>query len=124
MIGVGSGVIDPLRRKTYSVTPFHSSGRAEQGDDLIRFYNARAEAYWALRRKLEEGELAIPRDPLLWEELLNTTWSVKQGKVIIEDKKEIKRRLGRSPDRADALMLSLVAGSVSSYSYGGAAVSF
>jgi hypothetical protein len=75
-------------------------------DDPVRFGNLRAFTYWLLRRRLEDGDLALPADPILWEELLNTTYEYKDGKLFITDKKVIKRRIGRSPDRADALMLT------------------
>ena len=59
---------------------------------LIRVY-----ADWVIRDKLSE-EL----------ENIFITWIDTDGKVKIEDKKELKRRINRSPDFADAIMFRMV----------------
>ncbi len=77
-----------------------------------RYLNARAEAYWRLREKLEAGEIALPPDEKLMDELLATRWRpTPEGKVRIEAKDDLKARLGRSPDKADAVVMA-VAGEV------------
>ena len=70
--------------------------------------NRRSEAYWHLRERLEEGELAIPRNEELREELTSIRWTANSsGKVKLEPKDDLKARIGRSPDLADALVISL-----------------
>jgi len=70
--------------------------------------NRRAESYWKLRQALEEGELALPPDERLAEELLALRWSPSpNGRIRLEAKVEAKGRLGRSPDRADAVAMAL-----------------
>ena len=51
--------------------------------------------------------LALPPDEELKEELHEIKWSIRSnGDIIIEEKEEIKKRLGRSPDKGDAVALS------------------
>ena len=71
--------------------------------------NRRAENYWRLRRALERGEVALPDEPRLVEELLAVRFEVtSEGKLKIEPKQNIRVRLGRSPDFADALVNSFI----------------
>ena len=108
-IGVGAGVVDRLRELGFHVIAFNAGSSPSDGG---RFANARAEAYWRLREKLEAGELALPPDEKLFDELVATKWRpTPEGKVRIEPKDDLKARLGRSPDRADALVMA-VAGEI------------
>jgi hypothetical protein len=103
-IGIGSGVVDALEDMGFSVSAFNSSARPLRRQ---KYMNARAEAFWQLRQQLEDGELDLPPDELLFDELLAIQWRpTAEGKIRIEDKGELKARLGRSPDRADALAMA------------------
>ena len=102
-IGIGAGIVDRLRQLRYTVVEFNGGSRAWGA----RFMNRRAESYWTLRKRLEEGSIAIPSDEKLFDELLAIQWrETPEGKVRIEEKREIKGRLGRSPDRADVLAMA------------------
>ncbi len=108
-VGLGAGVLDRLKELEYRTYGFNGGRSALDGD---RYLNARAEAYWRLREKLEAGELALPPDEKLMDELIATRWRpTPEGKVRIEAKDDLKARLGRSPDRADAVVMA-VAGEV------------
>ena len=79
--------------------------------DQEKFRNLRAECYWKVRDAINpenENGLAIPeRFGRLCSELAAIEWSVTStGKIQIESKENIKKRLGYSPDHADALALS------------------
>jgi hypothetical protein len=106
MVGIGAGVVDRLRELGYRVEGYNG-GRPSTDD---KFLNLRAQDWWRLRTKLEKGDIAIPRNDKLWEELLAVSYeTTSQGKTKIEDKKEIRKKLpgGRSPDRADAVVLAI-----------------
>ncbi|HEY6159475.1 MAG TPA: hypothetical protein VIV88_18670 [Gemmatimonadales bacterium] len=112
--GLGGPVYDELKKQRWSVAEFSAAKRATEPD---RFVNARAEAYWTLRQKLEQGKLALPRDGALFEELQAVTWTQnarQQIQVVAKD--EIRASIGRSPDRADALVLALSGAGNSGYS--------
>jgi len=68
--------------------------------------NKRAEMWRDYRDWLKEGG-SIPDDPGLYDETISPeTVARLDGKIQIESKKEMKKRLGRSPNRADAIVLS------------------
>lgn len=124
-VGLGGGVLDRLRETLRVLEHFE----AEDGTEVVaghrpspqgfsagkrapqpeRFANARAQAYWRIRKLLEEGRLALPPDADgLAEELLATRVEFRSdGRTAIESKDALKGRLGRSPDLADALAVSL-----------------
>jgi len=92
-----------------------NGGRA--ANDPRRFLNARAERYWYTRKRLELGQLALPPEPKLVDELISTKWGRNErGLIKLEPKDELRLRLGRSPDLADAL--SMAVGPESRYSLG------
>lgn len=108
VIGLGAGVYDRLRQRGYRVIEFNSSHRALEPDKYI---NRRAEQWWAVRQLFEDGAIAIDGDDEdLEAELTAIKWRVNKttGRIQIEDKDETSKRLGRSPDRADAFMMSTV----------------
>lgn len=103
-VGIGAGVEDRLSKLRYRTDGFNS-GRQARND--VRFHDRRAEAFWTLRRLVEEGEVALPRDEELFKELLALRWRPNpSGKVQLERKKDLRSRIGRSPDRADAVAIA------------------
>lgn len=101
--GVGGGVFDRLKEQRYKCSGFNG-GRAAR--DRRKFVNLRAEAFWELRKVLEAGAVALPRDDQLWDELTALRWSVdSQGRVALEAKDALRDRIGRSPDKADAVAM-------------------
>jgi len=73
-----------------------------------KFLNMRAYTYWAIRDWLDpksnSGAMLPPESDMLSEELTETKWRFRSdGKIQIEEKEEIKSRIGRSPDLADSL---------------------
>ena len=64
--------------------------------------------WWGLRERFEAGEMDIDS---LDQELLADLTAVKykrnsRGQIIIVPKDEIRRVLGRSPDKGEAVMLA------------------
>ena len=110
--GMGGGVTDRLRELDFSVSAIDFSGRA---CDANRFANIRAESYWFLRDALDPRQEGIPLAiPKLYSKLAEECTMAhrgftSKGQILLEKKKEIKKRLGRSPDLADALALTYVA---------------
>ena len=124
VIGVGAGVVDRLKevqreiardQGTKDVTRILAINVAEscdRQDDKDRFINKRAMYYWRLRELFEKGDIAIPDDEELIVELSAIKYKFDSaGRIYIEKKEEMKKRLLKSPDKADALMLSFAGGS-------------
>jgi len=108
-IGVGAGVVDRLDELKF---PVNGINVGEGAIDKEHFANLRAELYWNLRNKFKDGEIDLSRIPQnVYDRLSGELTSIKykytsKGQIQIEPKKEMKKRLGRSPDLADALMLA------------------
>lgn len=70
------------------------------------FLNLRAWLYWAVRDWLNpanKNDAALPPDDELLQELSETQWKfMSNGKIQLESKEDLKKRLKRSPDKADA----------------------
>lgn len=107
-IGVGKGVNDRLAEQGYKVDPFNASRRCAREINAEKYANRRAEAYDRLRTLLVAGQVALPYDPLLEEELLTCTGFINSsGKLQISPKDEIREIIARSPDRLDAVVLAV-----------------
>lgn len=119
VIGVGAGVYDRLREQGYSVEAFNASAatRRKDSSNEFGFFNSRAAAHWNLRELLDpsrQPEVALPPDDELLGDLTAIHWRVSSGgKIQVESKDDIKKRIGRSPDRGDAVIMGLWASGVS-----------
>lgn len=102
--GVGGGVVDRLKEKKYAVTEFDFSKSANSD----RFQNRRAEVYAELADQVERDLIDIPFNRELIEELLCMHWVIprSEGRKQLVGKDQIKRKLRRSPDLADALAMT------------------
>lgn len=99
--GWGSGVIDSLIQAGYSPHEINFSGKATDS----RYFNKRSEIHFLLADWIRRGG-ALQRVPDLVKELTAPTYTFQNGKLRLEEKAQIKERLGFSPDLSDALALS------------------
>lgn len=99
--GYGAGWIDVLR--TLGRAPIGVQFAAEPNDR--RYYNKRAEIYFECADWIKRGG-QLPPCPELSQALTQTTYSFRGDRLLLEDKAQIKERLGFSPDHADALALT------------------
>ena len=113
-IGIGAGVLDRLREQGLSAVEGFNASEASAGRDRsgeLQFLNRRAAAWWSLREMLDpayEPELCLPDDPQLLGDLCAPTWSItSSGKVQLEGKDQLRKRLGRSTDAGDAVVMAL-----------------
>ncbi len=109
VIGVGSSVVDQLPFRNVSGVNFGAGTPLMDKSRLLSFSNVRAAAYWKLREALSPDSglnLCLPDDRELIADLAAPRWTPRGGKVFIESKDDIKKRLGRSPDCGDAVVLA------------------
>jgi len=106
VIGVGGGVVDYLHDKGLYVNAYNSGLRPTKELETMFFKNLRAESYWDLRINLENDTIKILDNKELIKELLSIKYFVKEKHIQIEAKEQIKKRIGRSPDLADAVVIS------------------
>jgi hypothetical protein len=104
-VGVGGGVVDQLIEQGWVVMDMQAGASPM---DTKHFANARAEWFWGLRQRFEQGDIDIdPDDDELAAHLGALRYKyTSRGQVQIESKDEIRKRGLPSPDRADALMLA------------------
>jgi hypothetical protein len=111
VIGVGASVVDMLRASGHQVTPFNGAERSVYRDrsGQLSFANKRAESYWRLRELLDpayNATLALPPDPKVLGDLTAPRWKLTLQGILLESKDDIKKRLGRSPDSGDAIVMA------------------
>jgi hypothetical protein len=72
-----------------------------------QFANMRAYLHWCIRDWLNPKNNfnpCLPNNDKLLQEATEVKWKFQSdGKIIIEPKEELKKRIGRSPDYLDAL---------------------
>ncbi len=103
--GVGGGVTDRLRELGAKVAAVNFGGSPI---DKKR-YTSVADEMWF---EFPVNEVDIPDDRELMQELTGRQYDYeKDGRRKIEKKEEFRKRLGRSPDKADALLLCFYSGS-------------
>lgn len=112
VIGLGAGVVDalkPIRDVNVSEVNVASGSSVLDADNNRVYRNLRAELWWAVRLALDpKGDtlLQLPPDGKLLADLASPQYTFRSGLTQIEDKEETKKRIGRSPDLGDAVMLT------------------
>ena len=101
--GLGGGVTDELEKQGFSVIPVNFQQRAVDED---RYVNAISEMWFTFSKIINDIEL--PYDLELLEELTNRSEGKRdnKGRRRVESKDDFIERMGRSPDKADALLLT------------------
>lgn len=100
--GLGGGVTDRLREVGMRVEAFNGGNPAHDPD---LYPNRRSEAWFVFANQLPSIDLDA--DPQLAADLVAPRYNLdSQGRRVVEPKDTTKRRLGRSPDRADAILMA------------------
>jgi len=105
VIGIGSGVVDFLRRDGFPVKAVNVAEKALRDKEFVR---RRDELWWLGREWFEEQDCHIPEDDQLIEELTAPIYE-HDARIQVEKKKDIKLRVGKSPDLADAFLATFAA---------------
>ena len=114
VVGVGGGPFDRLREQKFNVRAFNASASPDPGmkdrSGELEFLNLRAAAWWSLRERLDPAygaTIALPPDDFLIGDLTAPHWkTTSTGKIQIESKDEIRKRIGRSTDDGDAVVMA------------------
>jgi hypothetical protein len=116
VVGIGWGVAGRLRevlRERGSKCIVQSVNFASRSSQPKRFLNLRAEAWWNGRELSRNKAWSLARlDDDAIAELTMPRYEIvdSSGKLKIEPKDDVRERLGRSPDIADALLLAFYDG--------------
>lgn len=113
VVGIGSSAFDHLRKvlqytQTYAVN-FGSGSEQTDKSGKFKFFNLRAEAYWRFREALDPDsgqDVCLPPGRELMADLTAPKFEIVSGKIKIEPKEDIKKRIGRSPDQGDTVVMA------------------
>jgi hypothetical protein len=112
-VGVGGGVVDACRAKEFFVQEYKAGsnkGVKLDVNDSPLYDNIRSQAFWELSEALQKGEFtiydAIDHYAELKKDLVVHTYEITDKVTKVESKNQMKKRLGASPDFADALSMA------------------
>lgn len=102
--GPGVSCYDTLRRGKFAdkVVGVHTGARLSDN----RNYNVKAKLWRDGLEYLKVGGCSMPIDPELKTQIGAVRYTYRDGLLLMEPKKDHKKRLGRSPDRADGWILT------------------
>jgi hypothetical protein len=111
IIGVGWAVAGALRKRRMRGehhARVHDVNVASKATNPKRYRNLRAELWWEMGRMVndEVAELSTIDDQTASDLAAPRGGPDAQGFMIVEPKDETKKRIGRSPDRGDALLIA------------------
>lgn len=117
-IGIGSSALDFIKGlglHVHSVVGSEGSALMDKSGQM-KFRNKRAEMYWLLREALDPTNpdpIALPPDQELLGDLTAPRYQVvtmgKGAAIQILSKDDIRRILGRSPDKGDSVAMTFAA---------------
>ena len=108
-IGVGAGVYDMLQEAGYNA---HEINVAERAYDSDAYFNLRTELWFEVHKLFFEKKISMARVPKhirdeIKKQLISPLYTYDRwGRRKLESKDDTKKRLSRSPDGADALMMA------------------
>lgn len=119
--GLGAGVYDRMHelwkmrelRKPHDekepLIPINTSNATKNRDKSgqMMFNRLRDYLWWNMRELLEDGSIALPPDEELTRDLVAPKWTTtSSGKIVVESKEEVKKKIDRSPDVGDAVVMA------------------
>jgi hypothetical protein len=112
VVGIGGPMVDRLIEQGLDVFPFNAAGKTEQVDITgeLGFTNQRSAAWWTLRELLDPVNgfnIELPESDMLVGDLTAPHWRITSGsRIQVESKDDLKRRIGRSTDFGDAIVMA------------------
>ncbi len=111
--GWGSGVKSHLKTahqlECASIVFSATAVSQRTADGKLGFFNLRSLMYWRVREALDPetgDDMMLPPDPRVTAQLTAARYTVRGDKILLEDKDQIKLRVGSSPDDADAIVMA------------------
>jgi hypothetical protein len=107
--GIGSAAYDslkPMYKNLYAVNAASGSEYRDKSGKL-KMRNLRAEYYWRMRDALDPvsgDNICLPPGNEIVADLCSARYKLTTAGVLVEEKDEIKNRLGRSPDKGESIL--------------------
>jgi hypothetical protein len=103
-IGLGAGVYDRCKELGLPVRAINVGEAAATRENCMRL---RDELWFKGREWFQDRTCSLPQDEALIAELTAPTYTFSStGKMVVESKADMKKRGMRSPDLADAFLLT------------------
>ncbi len=128
-VGVGAGCVNELKRHGHKVRHLSGARKAIPGVDTDelwsetnidfegrehptgarvveaeRFADLRSQMHWRMREDLRKETVDLVHDVELFSDLTTPMFKTVNGVIKVESKEEIRKRLGRSPNKGDAVI--------------------
>jgi hypothetical protein len=113
--GIGASTYHLVEAKVGEIVQAYLGSASTDGKDdsgLLGFGNRRSEAWWSFRCRLDPAQnpsIALPPDRRILAELTAPRYQILDGKIRLERKPDIIKRVGWSPDYADAIVMAFSA---------------
>lgn len=115
--GYGGSLYERLSENGVAAHAYKGAEKCNRrtADRKLGFVNVRSASYWAFREALDPDQpggspVALPDDPKLYGDLTAPTFEVTARGIKLEAKEDVAARLGRSPDRGDAVVMAWAGG--------------
>lgn len=115
--GYGNLPMQEIRQNDIRVTAYKGAEAAtgRTADGQFGFVNKRSQVLWRFREALDPTQpggspIMLPDDPMLVSDLTAPTYEYTPRGIKVEAKEDVVDKLGRSPDRGDAVCLSWSSG--------------
>lgn len=104
--GVGGGVVDRLAQKRIdNVYEIHNGAKPIQDGTGVTFVNLKSQMWYYAKQQFELGNIYIPPTmDVLASQLASVRFKATSRGWAVEGKDETKKRLHRSPDRAEGFV--------------------
>ena len=108
-IGIGAGIVDALMELGEPVLRIISSQKPTNEIMASKYFNLRSQIWFEGAKKIFEKKVRVPSDDTtLQGQLCCAKYEfISNGRMKVEAKEDIKKRLDRSPDRGDSFMMGL-----------------
>lgn len=115
--GYGGALYEHLRENIAEVFIFKGAEKSKRRtkDRRLGFTNVRTAALWAFREALDPNQdngspIMLPDDAELRADLTAVTFEITPNGIKAEPKEDVMERIGRSPDKGDAVVMAWYAG--------------
>lgn len=105
-VGVGAGTVNECHRLGRWIRSLNGGASPVYESDHETYNNLRSQMLWRAREDLRLNLVDLPPDHELSVDLTTPEYETRNGKIIVESKEEIKKRLpgGRSTNKGDAFI--------------------
>jgi len=111
--GFGGGAYEMLKTNAIPTTAYKGNEKSAKKtkDKQLQFFNVRSQAIWQFREALDPdqpggSQVMLPDDPELLADLTAPTFEPDLKTIKVETKEDVRKRLGRSTNKGDAVIMS------------------